>query len=304
MNGLILVVGATGRVGREVTRALLERGARVRVLSRSPRKLRGVEVVVGSLDSDGDVARALIGVDAAFYPALHDEHDLEQIHRFVAAARAARMRRLVGMTAFHMTSNHALGRWFNFKLLDWLMPHYSSKWKVERVMLESGLDPVILMPSNFFQNDELHAPEILAGSYPMPLGAHGMNRVDTRDIGDAAARALCDEDVVSGHYPIVGAEELSGPGSAAIWAEELGRPVRYAGDDVEAWRALVFDRLTQKERVDWGKTFHAIQKLGKYFVGATRAAAPRSLFIVGHAPRTYREYARDAVARWAERAAA
>ena len=51
-------------------------------------------------------------------------------------------------------------------------------------------------------------------------------------------------------------------------------------------------------------SIHAIQRYGKYFVGATRAAAARSQFIVGHPPRTYRDYAADAVARWRQRVAA
>jgi uncharacterized protein YbjT (DUF2867 family) len=304
MNDTILVVGATGRVGREVVSSLLSRGARVRVMSRSPRKIKDVEVVVGSLDHDADVVRALSGVGAAFYPALHDVNDIAQAQRFVAAARTAKLRRLVAMTAFHTTSSNAFGRWFNTKLVNLLMPHYASKWQVERILVESGLDPVVLLPTNFFQNDDVHAKEIVGGSYPVPLGVHGLNRVDTRDVGDAAARALLDADVTSGWYPVVGPEVLGGPQSAAVWQEVLGRPVTYAGDDVEVWRANIGDRVTDKERTDWAKTFVAIQRIGKYFKSAIRAASPRSRFIVGHAPRTYREYVRDRVQQWTERRAA
>ena len=67
----VLVTGATGYVGGRLVPALLIRGARVRVLARTPAKLarapwfEDVEVVAGSLDDD--LTDALRGVDVAVY---------------------------------------------------------------------------------------------------------------------------------------------------------------------------------------------------------------------------------------------
>ncbi|NVB83129.1 MAG: NmrA family NAD(P)-binding protein, partial [Kofleriaceae bacterium] len=67
---LICVAGATGTVGREVVRALTERGARVRALVRTPRPgllPAGVEQVAGNLGDPVAVGRALADATGAFY---------------------------------------------------------------------------------------------------------------------------------------------------------------------------------------------------------------------------------------------
>ena len=62
---LALVTGATGYVGGQVAAELVERGWRVRVLSRSEKKVRAlpwgehVEVVEGDASEASDVARAM-----------------------------------------------------------------------------------------------------------------------------------------------------------------------------------------------------------------------------------------------------
>jgi uncharacterized protein YbjT (DUF2867 family) len=69
----VLVTGATGYVGGRLIPRLLERGHLVRVLVRDPRRIGGrswaeqVEVVTGDLLDAASVARAVAGVDAAYY---------------------------------------------------------------------------------------------------------------------------------------------------------------------------------------------------------------------------------------------
>jgi len=66
---MILVTGATGNVGSEVTRALAARGESVRVLARNPDQASfpaGVQVAVGDLEDPGSLAPALHGVGKVF----------------------------------------------------------------------------------------------------------------------------------------------------------------------------------------------------------------------------------------------
>ena len=69
----ILVTGATGYVGGRLIPRLLERGHRVRVLVRDPRRIQGrpwaeqVEIAVGDILQPQAVQRALDDIDAAYY---------------------------------------------------------------------------------------------------------------------------------------------------------------------------------------------------------------------------------------------
>lgn len=68
---MYFVAGATGHTGSVVVQTLLDRGAKVRVLARSPEKLsglrdRGVEVVRGDLSDGARLREALSGVQGAY----------------------------------------------------------------------------------------------------------------------------------------------------------------------------------------------------------------------------------------------
>jgi uncharacterized protein YbjT (DUF2867 family) len=66
---MILVTGATGNVGSELTRALAARGESVRVLARQPDQASfpaGVQVAMGDLEDPGSLAPALHAVGKVF----------------------------------------------------------------------------------------------------------------------------------------------------------------------------------------------------------------------------------------------
>ena len=69
---IILVTGASGYVGGRLVRALEERCERVRCLARRPQDIAprvspDIEVVGGDVQDAPSLARALDGVDTAFY---------------------------------------------------------------------------------------------------------------------------------------------------------------------------------------------------------------------------------------------
>jgi len=68
---MILVIGATGTVGRELVPRLLESGQAVRAMSRTPEKARalfgaGVEVARGDVDDSTSLRAALTDVERVF----------------------------------------------------------------------------------------------------------------------------------------------------------------------------------------------------------------------------------------------
>lgn len=286
-----LVVGAAGDVGAAVVDALLARGARVRVLVRAtlPRT-DGVEVVTGDLGDRASLDRALDGAAGAFFITPHHPDERQLGLGFVDACEAAGVARLVYSAAVRPMSRLGVVDAVLDRVTGILGPHYRAKLAVARRVRRSRLSPVVLLPSNFYQNDELGLPEILDGRYPHPLGTRRMNRVDTRDIGDAAARALVDPGVASGVYPLVGPDDWTGPAAAAVWSAALGREVVYAGDDLDAWRRTIGARMTPAKAADFGRTYRVIQRMG---FRAPRWMHARATEILGRPARGYPDYVRE-----------
>lgn len=91
-----LVTGATGYIGGRLIRELLTHGYRVRVLARNPERLRDhpwisqVEVVSGDAQDSAVLAKALSGIDVAYYllHALMSKENFEQQERDVAESFA------------------------------------------------------------------------------------------------------------------------------------------------------------------------------------------------------------------------
>ena len=105
----ILVLGATGFIGQELTRQLIARDALVRVLVRNPgrvpRELQcgKVQVIVGDLSCDTDIRKALEGIRVVYHLARphvttwheYAEHEVETTRRIAKACQSAKVERLI-----------------------------------------------------------------------------------------------------------------------------------------------------------------------------------------------------------------
>ena len=223
----ILVTGATGRVGRKVVGQLVNRGAKVRVLTRDPSKANfaaGVDVAQGDL-LDMDALRAAFdSVTTLFLLNAVTGDEFTQAIITLNIAREAGVERVVYLSVIHAD------RFVN-------LPHFAVKSGAERMLRQMGFSATILRPAYFIDNELMIKDAILNhGVYPMPIGSKGVAMVDTRDIAEVAAIELVRRDQASGKLPIetvnlVGPDTLTGPEAASIWSGILGRPVVYGGDD-------------------------------------------------------------------------
>ncbi|CAM5660947.1 MULTISPECIES: SDR family oxidoreductase [Streptomyces] len=142
-----LVTGATGYIGGRLVPELLGAGHQVRCLARSPERLRDhpwapdAEVVRGDVTDAASVARAMEGVDVAYYlvHALGTGKDFEETDRraartFAEQARAAGVRRIVylgGLTPAGVPEHE-------------LSPHLRSRAEVGRILLDSPVPATVL----------------------------------------------------------------------------------------------------------------------------------------------------------------
>ncbi|HET9932293.1 MAG TPA: NAD(P)H-binding protein [Polyangiaceae bacterium] len=291
----VLVVGAKGTVGSEATRALLERGAAVRALVRSLRgteRLDACEFVVGDLKDDKATAAALEGVSAAFYVSPHEPDEETLAETFVRACERARVRLV--FVGVHADAPTRLQRALKRFMFGRLLSPYAPKFRISERVRRSSADPVVLMPTNYFQNDELFLDQIAAGHFTQPF-ERAVNRVDVRDLGAAAARACLDPTLPSGAYPVVGPASLDAAACAEIWANELGSDVRYVRDEsLEALRSALAGKLSGKKRQDFTASYSAIRR---YELPTSQAELARTAALIEREPTPYAAYVRDAVKR-------
>ena len=283
----ILVTGGTGTVGSQVVRELLARGAQVQVLTRDPAKgaklPAGVKAVTGDLSKVETVRRVFKGVDGVFLVNTVSPTEVHEGLFSVCALRDEHVKRLVYLSVQ------------NADVAPWL-PHFGGKLGVEQAVLKSGVPGTVLRPNNFYQNDYWFKDVILQhGIYPQPIGDVGLNRVDVRDIAEAAAIAL----TTSGHegqtYDLVGPEAHTGESTAAAWARALGRTVTYGGNDLEAWEKQSLQYLPDWGVYDFKHMYAFFQAKG---LKATPEAIARLTRLLGHAPRSFGAFVSETASAW------
>jgi uncharacterized protein YbjT (DUF2867 family) len=295
----VLVMGAGGTVGRHVVRSLLQRGAAMRLFVRRLESVESlpasVERFVGNLEDAEAVARAFDGIGSAFFVSPHEDTEELIARNVVGAAELARVRLVhVGV---HADGSSRLVRLAGRLLFRVLLAHYSGKLLIAERVRTSRTDSVLILPGSYYQNEEIFRAQILAGVFPMPLRL--IPRVDARDVGEAAGRALVDPSVAPGVYHLVAGADR-GEQAAAAWGAALGHEVRYEPDfatvDEEVGR-----HYTGRKASDFRKS-HRV--LGKYAFEANLREVAQTTWLLGRSPRSHADYVRDTVAAWRPAAAA
>jgi len=124
--------------------------------------------------------------------------------------------------------------------------------------------------------------------------------VDVRDIADAAVIELLRRDRAPAALPRVtyelsGPDALTGTSLADIWADALGREVRYAGGDLDAFEKAVKTKAPAWLAYDLRAMMRRYQADGAV---ATPADLDRLTTLLGRPPRSYRDFARETARGW------
>jgi len=288
----ILVTGSTGTIGAQVLESLKSEKVEVRALTRSPDKARfpsGVTPIQGDLGDLDSVRAALQGVSTLFLLVPNVADELTQAMLTLSAAREAGVKGIVYLSVFK-----------GEEFVD--VPHFAGKYTAERMIEALDLPATILRPAYFIENDIRLKDSLLKfGVYGMPIGSKGVSMVATRDIGEAAARELLRRERSAAPlgreiFTLAGPDALTGESIAAIWSEALGSTIRYGGDDLN-----VMEKQLKTSMPAW----HALDlrlMIGRYQTNgavATAADLARLTSLLGHAPRSYRDFALEAAAQWA-----
>lgn len=195
MSDSILVTGGTGTLGRLVVGRLLETGADVRVLSRSPRPGTPYAPVRGDLTTGAGLERAVDGVSTVVHLASdfrRPKGDVEGTRRLTQAARAAGAGHLVFISIVGVDRHPYF--------------YYRAKYEAERVVAASGL-PYTILRTTQFHDFALFLAQSLARLpvVPVPAGWR-MQPVDTSEVAERLV-ALASA-APAGRVPDMGGPEI------------------------------------------------------------------------------------------------
>lgn len=214
---MILVTGATGTIGRALTRQLQDSGVPFKAFVRSADKAQalGCPYVVGDFDQPQTLGPALQGVTSVFLNGPAGDALIRQQTAVIEASRAAGVQRIVKLSSRSADANarHPIGRVHG---------------QAERVLQESGLGWSVLRPGTFMQNLLRNAATVR--SQGKIFGAYKDGRISFVDCEDIAACAFqfLQSDAHNGRtVTLSGPEAVSFTQIADALTRVLGKPVSY-----------------------------------------------------------------------------
>ncbi|WP_353950990.1 NmrA family NAD(P)-binding protein [Knoellia sp. S7-12] len=268
----VLVIGAAGKTGRAVTRALVERGVGVRAAVRpgSRSLIYGdrVRAVSVELVTGSGLEAAVAGVSAIYHLAPNVHPDEVLIATRVAESA---LRQGVSRFAYHSVLHPD----------DASMPHHLRKAQAERSIRARLESATILRPAAYLQNLE-HAARQGRIEVPHSLDAPFTN-VDLDDVAVVAARVLTEDGHEGATYDLAGAERMSVRDMAEVATDVLGRHVEAASMSLDDWMTGPGADQSEQARHDLVAMFRSYDHGG--LVGDPSALRQ----MLGREPRTWRD---------------
>ncbi|HEY2125716.1 MAG TPA: NAD(P)H-binding protein [Streptosporangiaceae bacterium] len=270
---MIVVIGGTGRVGRQVAAQLRQRNLPVRVVSRG---LNLAEVPPGT-----EVARADLADPASLEPQLAGARALFLVWPFtspeltaglapkVAEIAARNARRVV-----YLSAQPAADQPGSF----WAL--------VERAIEDSGVCWTFLRPTGFAANTLMWADQIRSGNVVRwPFGAAARALIDERDIAAVAVRALTKDGHAGARYLLSGPAVLTQAEQLAAIGQAIGRELR--------WEELPRQTALQELTTAWGDPAFAQTALDawEWFVDHPETVTSVVQDITGAPAHSFRDWA-------------
>jgi uncharacterized protein YbjT (DUF2867 family) len=213
----ILVVGATGHVGRQVATQLQRAGHVVRAVTRDPARAglpAGIEVVRADLSEPATLEAPLRGLEAVFlvWPFLTTEAAPAVVDRLAGQAR-----RVVYLSSMGRPDGHGGA--------TAPIPLHA---EMERLIQASGLGWTFLRPGGFATNTLLWAPQIRAGGViRWPFAAAARSLIHEADIAAVAVLALTRGGHAGATHLLSGPATVTQTEQVRLIGEAAGHPTRF-----------------------------------------------------------------------------
>jgi uncharacterized protein YbjT (DUF2867 family) len=283
MGKKILVVGATSKIGTELVKALVAKGEAVKAATRHPGEYEGppgVEATAFDYDASATMEPALADVDRVFMVSKWtDEHPEFKLNRLVERARVENVSHIVLLTS---------------KAID---PATATRLNlVEKHVADSGIGYTILHPNWYMQNftrGMMHIGISAVGMIAVPAANAAVSFVDARDVAEVTVAALTDPKHAGQTYDLTGGEALTYNQVADILTDVARRPIGYDMPSDQEVHSLLTANMWESEDVD-----HVLGLFQYVRAGQAAAVNPTLGTLLGRAPTTFEQFARDHMDAW------
>lgn len=232
----ILVLGATGMLGKPVVSRLVDHGYSVRILVRDAAKAAeifssGVEIVQGDLTSEDSLSTALAGCDAVHIslPEMVEFDATREVIRLASRNQVQRITYVSATTAMEENKSY---------------PRVEVKLRTERLLKDSGIPYVVFCPTwametltNFARGNQV---TIIQGKNPPPLHFFAGD-----DFGRIVAASHDDKRALGKRLFVHGPEEYTLPEAIERYGQIKHPQARLL--TLKLWQARVIALLTGNE---------------------------------------------------------
>jgi uncharacterized protein YbjT (DUF2867 family) len=247
----VVVTGSTGKQGGAVARGLLERGHKVRAVTRDPNSSQakslataGATLVAASLEDTAALTQALEGATSLFARTTPSGGTDAETRQGVAAADAAKAAGVHLVFTSVGSANRHTG-----------IPHFDSKYEVEKHIAKVGVRATILAPVAFMENLYFTKEQLAKGIYAAALPpARALAQVAVADIGAVAVRVLEDAGRFTGKRFDLASDELTGNDAMSIFSRVTGRKFTYY--------QIPLDVIRQRMGEDAAKMYDWLDRVG------------------------------------------
>ena len=220
----VVITGSTGKQGGAVARGLLERGHKVRAVTRDPSSSQakslasaGATLVAASLEDTAAIMKALEGATSLFAMTTPSGGTDAETRQGVAAADAAKAAGVHLVFTSVGSANQQTG-----------IPRFDSKFEVEKHIAKVGVGATILAPVAFMENLYFIKEQLAKGIYASALPpTRALAQVAVPDIGAVAVRVLEESARFTGKRFDLAGDELTGNDAMSILSRVTGRNFTY-----------------------------------------------------------------------------
>jgi uncharacterized protein YbjT (DUF2867 family) len=247
----VVVIGATGKQGGAVAHGLLERGHEVRAVTRHPDSTKakalanaGATLVTASLEDTAALTKALEGATSLFAVTTPAEGTEAETRQGISAANAAKAAGVDLVFTSVASADEQTG-----------IPHFDSKYAVERYIADIGVRATILAPVYFMENLYFGTEQLRKGVYAAPIPTmRPLQQIAVADIGSVAVRVLEDASRFTGKRIELAGDELTANDVVAILSQVTGRPFTY--------QEIPLDVIRQRMGEDLARMYEWFDRVG------------------------------------------